>query len=68
MSILSQTPETAASKKLASAQSALLRVPSVLITGNNYLLNPMHPDAVNFHINERLNGLSICKPARKTDR
>ncbi|MDW5418740.1 RES family NAD+ phosphorylase [Iodobacter sp. CM08] len=33
-------------KWLTEAPSALLRVPSALIdAGNNYLLNPLHPDA-----------------------
>ncbi|OYY92865.1 MAG: hypothetical protein B7Y41_13985 [Hydrogenophilales bacterium 28-61-23] len=40
---------------LAAAQSALLRVPSVLVPGNNFLLNPLHPDAVKIQISGILN-------------
>lgn len=39
---------------LAAAQTALLRVPSVLVPGHNYLLNPLHPDARNIAIVEVL--------------
>ncbi len=39
---------------LASAETALLRIPSVLVPGNNYLLNPLHPDAGNILIAEVL--------------
>ncbi len=39
---------------LAAAESALLRVPSVLVPGQNYLLNPLHPDARNIAIVEIL--------------
>jgi hypothetical protein len=31
-----------------------LRVPSVLVPGNNYLLNPLHPDTGNILIAEVL--------------
>lgn len=40
---------------LAAAKTALLRVPSVLVPGQNYLLNPQHPDARDFVITEILN-------------
>lgn len=30
---------------LQSIESSLLRVPSVVVPGNNYLLNPLHPDS-----------------------
>jgi RES domain-containing protein len=39
---------------LVAAQTALMRVPSVLVPGNNYLLNPLHPDARNIAIVEIL--------------
>jgi len=40
---------------LAKAETALLRVPSVLVPGHNYLLNPLHPDARKITIAEVLN-------------
>lgn len=40
---------------LAAAPTALMRVPSVLVPGHNYLLNPLHPDARDFVIAEILN-------------
>ena len=36
---------------LASGRSALLRVPSALVPNvSNYLLNPLHPDAIRFSV------------------
>jgi RES domain-containing protein len=40
---------------LAARQTALLRVPSVLVPGHNTLLNPLHPDAHQIAIAETLN-------------
>lgn len=40
---------------LAAAETALLRVPSALVPGNNYLLNPLHPDARKITLAEVIN-------------
>lgn len=40
-----QVSRDAGTQWLNSEQSVLLQVPSVLVPGHNYLLNPHHPDA-----------------------